>query len=127
MRPVTARGFRDVLPAEAAEREAASSRIAEVFSAWGYGLVETPVVEDLAALEAAAGALKGTAFRLIDLDGRLLALRPDMTLAVTGGSAPDTGGVLRCEPAFVLAPARIPLLLFAIMHSLQSRPNSLAW
>lgn len=82
MRPVTARGFRDVLPAEAAEREAASRRIAEVFSAWGYGLVETPVVEDLAALEQAGGALTGTAFRLIDLDGRLLALRPDMTMPI---------------------------------------------
>ena len=82
MRPVTARGFRDVLPHEAAEREAVARRIAETFSAWGYGLVETPVVEDLAALEAAAGPLQGTAFRLIDLDGRLLALRPDMTVPI---------------------------------------------
>jgi len=82
MRPATARGFRDVLPQEAAEREAVSSRIAETFSAWGYGLVETPVVEDMAALEAAAGPLQGTAFRLIDLDGRLLALRPDMTVPI---------------------------------------------
>ena len=82
MRPATARGFRDVLPQEAAEREAVARRIAETFSAWGYGLVETPVVEDLAALEAAAGPLQGTAFRLIDLDGRLLALRPDMTVPI---------------------------------------------
>lgn len=82
MRPVTARGFRDVLPAEAAEREVVASRIAEVFSAWGYGLVETPVAEDLTALEAGAGPLEGTAFRLIDLDGRLLALRPDMTVPI---------------------------------------------
>jgi ATP phosphoribosyltransferase regulatory subunit len=82
MRPVTPRGFRDVLPAEAAEREAVSHAIADTFSAWGYGLVETPVVEDLAALEAAAGPLQGTAFRLIDLDGRLLALRPDMTVPI---------------------------------------------
>ena len=92
MRPVTARGFRDVLPAEAAEREAVSHRIADVFSAWGYGLVETPVVEDLAALEAAAGALKGTAFRLIDLDGRLLALRPDMTMPIARLTASRLAG-----------------------------------
>lgn len=82
MRPVTPRGFRDVLPAEAGEREVVARRIATVFSAWGYGVVETPVVEDLAALEAAAGSLEGTAFRLIDLDGRLLALRPDMTVPI---------------------------------------------
>jgi ATP phosphoribosyltransferase len=82
MRPVTARGFRDVLPAEAAERESVSRAIAETFASWGYGLVETPVAEDLAAVEAAAGPLEGTAFRLIDLDGRLLALRPDMTVPI---------------------------------------------
>ena len=93
MRPVTARGFRDVLPAEAAEREAVSRRIAEVFSAWGYGLVETPIVEDLSALEAAAGPLEGTAFRLIDLDGRLLALRPDMTVPIARITASRLTGI----------------------------------
>jgi len=93
MRPVTARGFRDVLPAEAAEREAVSRRIGDVFSGWGYGLVETPVVEDLAALEAAAGPLEGTAFRLIDLDGRLLALRPDMTVPIARITASRLAGV----------------------------------
>lgn len=82
MRPVTPRGFRDVLPAEAAEREAIEQLLGEVFSAWGYGLVETPVVERLDALEAAAGPLEGTAFRLVDLDGRLLALRPDVTVPI---------------------------------------------
>lgn len=92
MRPVTARGFRDVLPAEAAEREAVSQKLAEVFSAWGYGLVETPVVEDLAALEAAAGPLQGTAFRLIDHDGRLLALRPDMTVPIARITASRLAG-----------------------------------
>ena len=92
MRPITARGFRDVLPAEAAEREAVSRRIADVFSAWGYGLVETPVVEDFAAMEAAAGPLKGTAFRLIDLDGGLLALRPDMTVPIARLTASRLAG-----------------------------------
>lgn len=82
MRPITPRGFRDVLPAEAEEREATARRISDVLAGWGYGLVETPVVEDLAVLEAATGSLEGTAFRLIDLDGRLLALRPDMTVPI---------------------------------------------
>lgn len=71
-----------MLPTEAAEREAIQLKLAETFSAWGYGLVETPVVERLDALEAAAGSLEGTAFRLVDLDGRLLALRPDMTVPI---------------------------------------------
>ncbi len=82
MRPVTARGFRDVLPAEAAEREVVSDRFAAACSAWGYEPVETPIVEDLVSLEAAAGNLDGIAFRLVDSDGRLLALRPDMTVPI---------------------------------------------
>jgi ATP phosphoribosyltransferase len=82
MRPVTARGFRDVLPAEAAEREIVAGRFANACSAWGYELVETPIVEDLVSVEAAAGNLDGIAFRLVDSDGRLLALRPDMTVPI---------------------------------------------
>ncbi len=82
MRPVTPRGFRDVLPAEAAERHEITSVLGRVFSEWGYGLVETPVVERFDALESAAGSLEGTAFRLMDLDGQLLALRPDMTVPI---------------------------------------------
>ncbi len=82
MDPVTPRGFRDVLPQEAAERTAISEALARVFEAWGYGPVETPVAEELAVLEAGAGSLRGTAFRLFDSDGRLLALRPEMTVPI---------------------------------------------
>lgn len=82
MRPVTPRGFRDVLPAEAAERESVTAAVSAVFSAWGYERVETPVVEVYDTLRAAAGELEGTAFRLFDVDGRLLALRPDMTVPI---------------------------------------------
>jgi ATP phosphoribosyltransferase regulatory subunit len=82
VKPVTPRGFRDVLPQEAAEREAAGAALAAVFDAWGYGPVETPIVEEYAVLEAGAGALEGTAFRLLDSDGSLLALRPEMTVPI---------------------------------------------
>lgn len=82
MRPVTPRGFRDVLPREAAERETLQNATAGVFSAWGYDRVETPVVEVFETLQRAAGDLEGTAFRLFDVDGKLLALRPDMTVPI---------------------------------------------
>lgn len=82
MRPVTPRGFRDVLPREAAERETILGRLADVFAAWGYEPVEPPALEVYETLEQAAGDLEGTAFRLFDLDGTLLALRPDMTMPV---------------------------------------------
>ncbi|MDA3936481.1 MAG: ATP phosphoribosyltransferase regulatory subunit [Actinomycetota bacterium] len=83
MRPATPRGFRDVLPHEAAEREVLATAMSEAISAWGYGPVETPVVEEYATLEAGMGSsLEGTAFRLFDSDGRLLALRPEMTVPI---------------------------------------------
>lgn len=83
MRPVTPRGFRDVLFLEAAERRATAAAIGGVFSSWGYGFVETPAVEEYDTLvTGAGGAFEHTAFRLFDLDGSLLALRPDMTLPI---------------------------------------------
>lgn len=94
MKPVTPRGFRDVLPQEAAEREAVSAAISAVFDAWGYGPVETPVAEEYAVLEAGVGALEGTAFRLFDSDGSLLALRPEMTVPI----ARLTASRLKGEP-----------------------------
>jgi ATP phosphoribosyltransferase len=83
MRPVTPRGFRDVLVQEAAERRAVARRLAGVFESFGCGFVETPALEEYRTLEAAAGSsLEGTAFRMVDLDGSLLALRPEMTLPI---------------------------------------------
>ncbi|MBN2822975.1 MAG: ATP phosphoribosyltransferase regulatory subunit [Coriobacteriia bacterium] len=83
MRPVTPRGFRDVLFAEAAEREAVSAAMSAVFDSWGYGPVETPVAEEYSTLEAAVGrSLEASTFRLFDVDGSLLALRPEMTVPI---------------------------------------------
>ncbi|MDO8964343.1 MAG: ATP phosphoribosyltransferase regulatory subunit [Coriobacteriia bacterium] len=83
MRPVTPRGFRDVLFQEAAERRTVARAMGDVFERWGYRFVETPALEEYRTLAAAAGAsLEGTAFRMVDLDGSLLALRPEMTLPI---------------------------------------------
>jgi ATP phosphoribosyltransferase regulatory subunit len=72
-----------VLPQEAAEREVLARTIAGVMQAWGYGLVETPVVEEYRTLEAGAGSsLESAAFRLFDRTGELLALRPEMTVPI---------------------------------------------
>jgi ATP phosphoribosyltransferase len=94
MRAVTPRGFRDVLFAEAAERGAVAGAIADSFARCGYALVETPVVERYATLEAGAGrSLEGTAFRLVDVDGSLLALRPEMTVPIARLAASRLAGV----------------------------------
>jgi len=83
MQPALPRGFRDVLLDEAREREWVVSTVTALFSAWGYDPVETPIVEEYRTLEAGVGAgLEDTAFRLFDLDGSLLALRPEMTVPI---------------------------------------------
>ncbi|MHB9003401.1 MAG: ATP phosphoribosyltransferase regulatory subunit [Coriobacteriia bacterium] len=83
MRPVTPRGFRDVLPQEAEERDGMTRAMTAAMAAWGYGRVETPTLEEYRTLEAGAGAsLETTAFRLFDGDGRLLAMRPEMTVPI---------------------------------------------
>ncbi len=93
MRPVTPRGFRDVLFEEAAERRVVTAAVAEVFGRYAYRFVETPAVEEYATLEAALGAsVSGAAFRLVDLDGSLLALRPEMTLPIARLAASRLGG-----------------------------------
>ncbi len=79
--PGTPRGFRDILPTEALARERISDSVRQVFSARGYVPVETPLLEDRAVLEQ-AGRIKGSPFQLFDSDGRLLMLRPDLTLPV---------------------------------------------
>lgn len=77
----TPRGFRDILPEEALARERISDIARRVFSEAGYVPVETPLMEDRDVLER-AGCIKGSPFRLFDSDGRLLVLRPDLTLPV---------------------------------------------
>ncbi|MBC7266007.1 MAG: ATP phosphoribosyltransferase regulatory subunit [Coriobacteriia bacterium] len=99
MRPATPRGFRDVLLDEAAEREAVAASLVAVFDSWGYSPVETPVVESHEVM-AAAGPDGGEAapFRLLDSDGELLVLRPDMTLPIARVAATrlaDDAGPLR--------------------------------
>lgn len=68
---------------EALEREAVVSSILECLAGWGYEPVETPAVEEYRVLEAGVGPdAESAAFRMIDLDGSLLALRPEMTVPI---------------------------------------------
>lgn len=82
--PVTPRGFRDVLSDEAEERRILVAEALAAVGAWGYRCVETPVLERAETLTAGAGAslVEGETFRLLDLDGGLLALRPEMTVPI---------------------------------------------
>ncbi len=82
MRPILPRGFRDVITTEAREREEVVRALSSTFAAWGYEPIETPVVEDLRVVEQGMGGTGEETFRLIDADGSLLALRPEMTIPI---------------------------------------------
>jgi ATP phosphoribosyltransferase regulatory subunit len=57
--------------------------MSQALASWGFEHVETPIVERLDTLEAAAvGNLGSETFRLVDSDGPMLALRPEMTVAI---------------------------------------------
>ena len=77
----TPRGLRDILPSEALARERISEKVRQCFSKHGYLPVETPMLEEHAALER-GGHVPDSPFRLFDSDGGLLVLRPDITLAI---------------------------------------------
>lgn len=80
---MTPKGFRDVLPEEAEEREALAGSLAGAFRSWGYRPVQTPVVEERETFESAAGAaLTRESFTMVDTDGSLLVLRPEMTVPI---------------------------------------------
>lgn len=73
------RGFRDILPTEARELHAIERTLLGAFADYGYVPLEPPAVEF------ASGAItvdERRMLRFLDRDGRLLALRPDVTTAV---------------------------------------------
>jgi len=79
MRGSLPRGFRDILPTEARELHAIERSLMTTFARYGYVPLEPPTVEF------ADGTItvdERRTLRFLDRDGRLLALRPDVTTAV---------------------------------------------
>jgi ATP phosphoribosyltransferase regulatory subunit len=73
------RGFRDILPTEARELHAIERTLMTAFAQHGYVPLEPPTVEFS---EGAVTVDERRTLRFLDRDGRLLALRPDVTTAV---------------------------------------------
>lgn len=71
-------GTRDVMPDEFALREHLRAALSELFRLWGYVGVELPALE----YASAAHPLDDRAFKLIDTDGQVLALRSEFTTAM---------------------------------------------
>ena len=81
MRPITARGFRDIMPEEALEREKITRIVSDGFGAHGYLPIETPLLEEDSSLEFLKGA-GASSFSLFDNDGDLLQVRSDLTIPI---------------------------------------------
>jgi len=74
-------GIEELLPTEAASFEALRRQILDLYSAWGYELVNPPIVEFLdSLLTGTAEKLDVETFKLTDqVSGRLMGVRADMT------------------------------------------------
>jgi len=70
------RGFRDILPTEARELRVLERTLTETFAAYGYMPLEPPMVEY------SAEPSRERRIQFLDTDGKLVALRPDLTTAV---------------------------------------------
>ncbi|MEX2326765.1 MAG: ATP phosphoribosyltransferase regulatory subunit, partial [Pseudomonadales bacterium] len=74
-------GVEEVLPPQAAHLEAVRRRVLDRFSAWGYELVITPMVEYLESLLTGTGRdLDLKTFKVTDqVSGRMMGIRADIT------------------------------------------------
>ena len=79
-------GTRDILPPESARFAALVGRFAEICRLAGYGLVLSPLFEDVAVFRRSAGEesdiVKDEMYEFADKGGRTLALRPEGTASV---------------------------------------------
>lgn len=74
-------GTQDYLPVECRHKRILQQKIERVFESWGFQPVETPAMEYLELFNAGVGAFEQERlFKLIDGQGRLNALRPDITM-----------------------------------------------
>ena len=75
-------GGKDVLAVEAQELRGAEAALRARFDAYGYREVMTPVLEFADVVERAQEGRLRDSFRLFDENGRVLVLRPDLTIPV---------------------------------------------
>ena len=76
-------GTKDILPTDAALKRIMENELVRLFLAWGYKEVITPTFEYHETLKAGApDTADDSSFRFFDRNGRMLALRPDMTTPI---------------------------------------------
>ena len=81
-------GFRYYSAREARERRVVETTAMSIFAGWSYEEIVTPTVDYYPLFEQGMGESEAQrSFRLTDGDGRLLALRPDVTASIARAAA----------------------------------------
>lgn len=79
----TPKGTRDHLPSEAEQYRYIEDNLRENFKLWGYQEIRSPTIEFVEALSTGVGPeLVDSMFKFQDFDGKIVALRPEMTAPV---------------------------------------------
>ncbi len=77
------KGFQDILPEDMERRRSCEYQLTEVFRKWGYQEIDTPTLEYYDILTKGIGQeLKNRMFKLLNADGDIIVLRPDMTTPI---------------------------------------------
>ena len=82
LKDFTPEGVMDVHSDEHAAIEKVTNNIIKSFKSFGYRQISTPVFEYYDTFTALGGLSKDEMFKLIDQKGRILVLRPDMTIPI---------------------------------------------
>ena len=97
----TLKGFQDILPEEMEKRRSCENRLTEVFKKWGYQEIDTPTLEYYDILTKGIGPeLRSRMFKLLNADGDIIVLRPDMTTPIARITATKLGRRKDCYYKF---------------------------
>ncbi|UCE15308.1 MAG: ATP phosphoribosyltransferase regulatory subunit [Candidatus Bathyarchaeota archaeon] len=79
----TPRGTKDYLPPEVERHRYVEQKLREVFQLWGYQEIRSPAIELVEVLSTGVGSdLVDSMFKFQDFDGKIVALRAEMTAPV---------------------------------------------
>ncbi|MBY6036857.1 ATP phosphoribosyltransferase regulatory subunit [Fictibacillus nanhaiensis] len=75
-------GMRDTLPVFYQKNEDIKNTIKQEMQSWGYQFIQTPTLEYHDTVGEASAILDQQLFKLLDMEGKTLVLRPDMTAPI---------------------------------------------
>ena len=75
-------GLADMLPVSCQRKRAVEQAISTVFESYGYAFVSSPSLEYLEVFEGKGSISTAQIYKLVDKNGDVIALRPDMTPAI---------------------------------------------